>query len=189
MQRKKVAILGSCISRDIFNKDEDSFELVESYNFCSLISQQLKALECKVSVEEIGHKSNWFSRMITADLNKSCIENIAMKKPEYLVIDLMTERLNIIKCNFRGEDVWLTSHDGLKETKLFETNELTLEAENHLKWERLSAADKEKYVRNYCNKILEVMPPERIIFVETYMVPQYISKSGGYICSTNNNNG
>lgn len=178
MDKQKVAIIGSCISRDVFNREDNSFEISSYFNFCSIVSWYMKkSEELKISVDEVGHKSDWFNRCIAADINKSIVQDTFVNSPDWLIIDLMSERLEIGKCRLFGGDVWLTMHDDLKKTELYQKEELVIGNE-FVKWEKLDNKKKNEIIKTFCESLLEHIPAEKIIFLETFYVNNYVDASG-----------
>ena len=61
-----------------------------------------KSEELKISPNEIGHKSEWFNKCIAADINKTIIKDTFASNPDWIIIDLMSERLEVAECRFFG---------------------------------------------------------------------------------------
>ena len=174
----KIGIIGSCIGRDIFNYDEDNlFKVVSYYNFCSMLAYSKTAKEKRINDSEVSHKSNWYSRVICADINKDFLEKIAQSNPDYLVIDLMTERLSAIKAILDNQEVWLTAHNDLKNTELMSSGRLKL-LDDKVSWQDLTDEEMERIVESFCKKICMLFSSEKIIFVETKMLESYVDEKG-----------
>jgi len=115
----KIDIFGSCVSREIFNYDERHlYEIGKYFNFNSIFSQMSLPYASKISEDEVGHESRWYSRVIAADINKDALEQIAMDSPQWIVIDLMSERLALGKLvDSSGKDVCITLHNDVGKCK------------------------------------------------------------------------
>ena len=181
MEKIKVGIFGSCISRDIFNYDiEQNFEVQSFINFNSIIAQMSQPAFA-VSEEDIGHKSNWFSRIIATDINKNALDMILQARPDYLIIDLMSERLDLLKVLINNQETLLTLHNDLLKTNLFcKGGELYNYdvSSNVVQLESYDDLFLDFCIRKFCAKIRKVMPEERIIFIESFKVREYIDKIG-----------
>lgn len=86
----KVAVLGSCVSRDNFNSlfnpsHKDLFELVAAQNHVSLVS--LMSTPVKVAPEDLGKLKPRILSDLKREFSRSFLEEIRASKPEYLIID------------------------------------------------------------------------------------------------------
>ena len=178
MSKQRIAIIGSCISRDVFNEKNNEFEVESYFNFCSLLSWYMRtSSNIKLANEEIGHSSQWFNKCIAADINKSIIEDTIKEKPDWIIIDLMSERLDTAKCKLNNESIWLTMHNDLKKTELYKNNNLII-GEEIMRWENLDDGRKNIIIKSFCESLLEYFPSEKIIFIESFYVKSYIDKCG-----------
>ncbi|MDD3054796.1 MAG: DUF6270 domain-containing protein [Aliarcobacter sp.] len=92
----KLFILGSCVSRDIFNFKEESknFSLYRYYARTSIASiSNFNKFESKINLNLIDSK---FQReMVEKDLNKTFLEDISDDNYDLLLIDFINERFNL----------------------------------------------------------------------------------------------
>lgn len=100
MQRKlRIAILGSCVTRDAFGffpQDDVEIEIfVARTSFISLFSPPLPI---KIEKSEIAAETNFERNAIHADLYKTSLPRLAEAKFDYLLLDFMEERHNLIRC-------------------------------------------------------------------------------------------
>lgn len=118
--KTKIGIFGSCVSREIFNCDEEKlFEIGQYFNFNSIFSQMSFSEMKRVGESEVGHDSQWYSKVIAADINKDALEQIEKDNPEYIVIDLMSERLKLgWLVDKLGNKTLITLHDNIKKCSL-----------------------------------------------------------------------
>lgn len=95
-EQTRVLILGSCVSRDIFNIDAVSgFKLVDYYSRSSLASLGTKPLS--MNEDELFRIASPFQRrMVTRDIQKSFFcDALDEKKFDVLLIDLIDERFDL----------------------------------------------------------------------------------------------
>jgi hypothetical protein len=90
LRKQKIAIQGSCISRDNFNSKFNPlystlFEVVSYQHQSSIISLMSKEVDC---VEKIDNQTNDFQRWaLVTDFNKNFIRTLKEKNPDYLLLD------------------------------------------------------------------------------------------------------
>lgn len=118
MNKINVSIWGSCISRDIFNFDFEKLFQVKTYiNFNSIISQMSEPYF--QTPQNIEHKSRWFSKIIATDVNKNAIDLIQSDESDYIILDLVSERLQLLKvCEDNKNVSFITLHNDLMQTNL-----------------------------------------------------------------------
>lgn len=81
---KKVCIFGSCVSRDIFEYDEQkSFELVGYYARISFASLSSSAMIEQEVLDNI--QSPFQKRMVLQDMNKSFIDRIKRNDFDFFI--------------------------------------------------------------------------------------------------------
>jgi hypothetical protein len=93
--RPRVAILGSCVSRDIFNFPDAQarFEVVDYYARSSLASLVSKPWRTPVPLERI--ESAFQRRMVARDFAKSLFTELDLSQVDVLLIDLVDERFDL----------------------------------------------------------------------------------------------
>lgn len=93
----KIDIFGSCVTRDAFKTTETDFTINKYFARSSIISQYSKPLNIKE--EDIKLPSNFQRRMVFFDLQKMFRRYIENSTSEYIIIDFIDERMNLIKLN------------------------------------------------------------------------------------------
>ncbi|MEI2379853.1 DUF6270 domain-containing protein [Priestia megaterium] len=93
-QMIKVAVLGSCVTRDNFNRTfnpnyKEFYECVLLQNQSSLIS--LMASPVTFSPEEIDHLNEWDQWNVRTDLEKTFLTDLKQSQPDYLILDLFSD--------------------------------------------------------------------------------------------------
>ena len=93
--KTKIAVLGSCISRDLFNSNfvpnyKDFFDLVFDAQRTTMISLMQDSVVIDNNLLDIlphNPKNNARTKFITEDLNKVFLKNLVEKDIDYLIID------------------------------------------------------------------------------------------------------
>lgn len=97
-----VAILGSCITRDIFNYDEDGrYRVVDYTARTSLASAFSSTVMSEPSIQLDALASAYQRRQVERDINKLYPEILADLKFDVLIIDCIDERLKLYQ-NLNG---------------------------------------------------------------------------------------
>ncbi|MDQ2138290.1 DUF6270 domain-containing protein [Alcaligenaceae bacterium B3P038] len=94
-QNMRISILGSCVSRDIFNSETANFE-VAFYSARTSIGSLFSAVPIRDSYTSTI-KSSFQKRMVRADLRKTTIASFLEVEPDVILIDLIDERFNILR--------------------------------------------------------------------------------------------
>lgn len=181
MKKTRIAIFGSCVSREIFNCDENEyFEICQYFNFTSMFSQMSFSTIKRLDEDELGHESRWYSKMIAADFNKDALEQIEKEAPEYIILDLMSERLMLGEfIDEFGEKTIMTIHDNIKKCKhLFEENSRDFLNNKFIDASTFEPNYITNIIKKFAKKLLTVCPADRVIFCESFFVNQYIDKEG-----------
>ncbi len=92
---KNISILGSCVSRDIFDLAPlDNVRIAKYVARSSLVS--MFSPQLIKPTKEMLESTKWRDRMQVLDLNKTGIEYLFSEGCDFMVIDLIDERLGII---------------------------------------------------------------------------------------------
>ncbi|GHH97447.1 DUF6270 domain-containing protein [Neobacillus kokaensis] len=89
-----IDIFGSCVTRDAFALD-NPFTINRYFARTSIISQYSKAIN--IREDEIQLSSRFQQRMVYNDLQKMFRRYIQNPSSDYFIIDLIDERMNLIK--------------------------------------------------------------------------------------------
>lgn len=90
----RVAVLGSCVSRDLFNSRfnphyKDLFECVALSNQVSLISLMSPAVDVPAGL--MTELDDHARREVTTEVTRSFLDELVAQRPEYLLIDLFAD--------------------------------------------------------------------------------------------------
>jgi hypothetical protein len=99
---RRISIFGSCITRDVFRLFPDDAEIASYHSRSSLISVMSPALD----VDDAGMewRSNFARKVVLADFRKTFFDDLEAAAPEFLIIDLMSERFDL----FRATGTYVT---------------------------------------------------------------------------------
>ncbi|WP_169740470.1 DUF6270 domain-containing protein, partial [Methanobacterium veterum] len=162
-----IDIHGSCVSRDVFNFDKNKEIKIGQYfarqSFVSAVSTP--------SIEKVNVNlpSAFQRRMVESDLRKDMFEKLSLKKANYLLIDLIDERINLIKYN----NSLFTFSDELKNSNFMEDFDVEVV-------DKLSMDDSiwKKAMDEYVDHLLKIYDENRIIIHEAYLIESYITIDG-----------
>lgn len=97
----KVFILGSCVTRDVFNYDHNSLFEVENYIARSSIGSIFSHAPFEDTYSHLL-ASPFQRRMVNADIEKTARHLIAHATPDLFILDLIDERFNLIQSKKNG---------------------------------------------------------------------------------------
>lgn len=112
----KIATIGSCVTRDNFNSNfnphyKDYFELVAHQHQSSIISMMSNNTSF-TKTSEFSDATAFRKRHITNEFNKSFINEIKEKKPEYIMIDLYADiKYGVVKFD---DETYITNNKHFK---------------------------------------------------------------------------
>ncbi|EAJ6392979.1 hypothetical protein E5G36_09245, partial [Campylobacter coli] len=127
---KKICIFGSCVSRDIFEYDEQKhFELVGYYARSSFTSLSSNAMIEQDVLDNII--SPFQKRMVLYDMNKSFIDRIKRNDFDCLLIDFIDDRFHFYKLS-NDSIVTLSNEYKKAKGKLYSSNMIYSKSQEHI---------------------------------------------------------
>lgn len=161
----KIDILGSCVTRDSFNyPSEIDFSVNKYFARSSIVSLYGRAL--KIKLDEINLSSTFQKRMVYFDLTKEFLRYIKNIEADFLIIDFIDERMNVLKT----EDSYVTRSREFVNSKLDLRGKILSDADKLMLWERCSA----RLIEDLSNSVR----PEQIILHKAYWKKQFRGKDG-----------
>ncbi|GMM72684.1 DUF6270 domain-containing protein [Alteromonas gracilis] len=95
---KSIAIFGSCVSRDSIEVKKEKFELLEYFSRSSFATFCSEPFTGDLHfIDEIS--SSFQKKMVGCDLNKSALNSPSFSKADYILIDLIDERFELLQFN------------------------------------------------------------------------------------------
>ena len=178
---KKISIFGSCVSRDVLEYDADKrFSLVTYIARQSMVSSVSPPV--KFSEEELKNASPFKRRAVAHDLKKDVFTCLQSDGSEYLLLDLIDERFRLAK--FRGSVVTVSNE--FTESQIASGLRLKTYMKNVKNPFVLRKVDE------FCRRIREIYPQEKIILQKALFLDRYYTKDGhetrpfpGYILANN----
>jgi len=147
-----VAIFGSCVTRDLFEEPRLRPVLGPYFARCSVIS----AVAPPVSVESdrVVISSDWQRRCVLADFQKTFFDSLERAGPDWLVIDLIDERFDLLSTN--GSFVTRSSAfqaAGLDESGFEPVHRMSPHG----------SALFEEAAPEFAERVMAILPPERVV--------------------------
>lgn len=93
----RVSIFGSCITRDVFRLFPDEAHIASYHSRSSLISVMSPPLE--IGEAGIAWPSNFARKVVLADFRKTFFDDLEASAPDFLIIDLMSERFDLVRAH------------------------------------------------------------------------------------------
>ena len=160
-------ILGSCVSRDVFNFDlNKDIKLGKYFARSSFISTVSEPFPEEFNLEI---SSSWQKKVAEADLKKEVFNELSNNSANYLLLDLIDERLSLMKC----KNSIFTLSMGLKNSNFLEVYEC-----DYINRYELDESVWKKSMDKYLKNLLKIYPEEKIIIHETYNVKSFRTKTG-----------
>lgn len=176
----KIAVMGSCFSRNAFNSKpyfnpdyKRFFEVTFTQSHTSIFSVLSEPFK-GVNLEKYGNMTNNERRTVQDDLNKGFFEKLKKSKSDYLLLDFYPDVL-------RGP-LWLEGGEILSLSYIMEQTGIL----NDLPIKRLlDHSDNEAffqewttYADKFIEKLLTIMPAEKIILNKGGFTTKYYDKNG-----------
>ncbi len=178
-----VNIHGSCVTRDSFKLfDEDSGLSIRKYvsrnSIFSVISEPLELNECEYTTEE----KPYLKRMISVDFKKDLFRIYEENPSDYLIIDLIDERFNLL--SFVGDkQMVITNSSNFSKSDILASHPVYSKLDYVLldTWD-FSKGLMKKAIDEYARRISEIYNKDQIIINETYLAGHYKGTDGKYHC-------
>lgn len=163
----QIIILGSCITRDAFDLggyQNDQLSHILYFARTSLIS--LNAEPFRIDVNTIEGVNLFQKRLIASEMNKDFYKTIESRNlaDSFLIIDFVDERLDLLACGNKK----LTISQEFENSSLQQTLTGKRIARN-----KICDAEWDRNCRIFADRILSVMPPERIILHKAFWSEVY----------------
>lgn len=138
MEKKHISIIGSCISRHLFNTSilESAF-IVDKYAY-QICIWDLFGDKINIEKDELlkYYNEEFTARMITYDLTKCTLEELSLAKSEYLILDLYNIIENVLR--FKIGDSTIYSQVSYDRYSLFLNNVQNIVKNNQIIYSKCS---------------------------------------------------
>ena len=101
----KVAVYGSCVSRDVVRVAEEQLELERYYARSSWISTTTEPVALPTQPSKLS--SAFQQRMVEYDLQSRALSGVVAAECQTIMLDLVDERLGVYPVNHGGYVTWL----------------------------------------------------------------------------------
>lgn len=160
-----VAIFGSCVSRDLFEEPG----LRPSLGHYTARSSVISAVAPPVPIDEqrVVLSSAFQRRCVLADFHKTFFASLAQAPPDWLVVDLVDERFDLL----RGGGSVVTRSSAFQAAGLDADPQLAFEP-----LRRMSSAACDLFdeaARDFAARVTEIVPAERVILHRALWCTRY----------------
>lgn len=170
---------GGCVTRDIFNVRE-----IQKHCLCKLTIGQnpistMFRFGGDIALENFCDSHNFNNRMLYFDANKLALKEMQNNITDYIIIDLICERIRVFVFSFHEKEIWMCKnmplvetwkrwidnpkYSGIKKIKDIDTIQLS--------------QDYEKDICRFVRELLKLYPHSRIIYNSVRMAEYYLDES------------
>lgn len=184
---KEISIIGSCVCRDLFEKDTENFLFQTDIRFISpisMMSQPINGLKAtndclKKNVKVVNGK--WYRKNLLNDINKTVFTSLKERHGEYLVLDFAESRISLANLRLRdGKELLVSKSVSFRahyqsnlKNNIFK--DATIETINPLDYE---FDFWKNTVQQFAKKILEIFDSNKIILIKNMPAKQYVDFKG-----------
>jgi len=162
----RVSIFGSCVTRDLFEDPALRPTLAQYASRSSIVS----AVADPVAVDErrVHLDSAFQLRCLLEDFNKTFFRNLQETRPDWLVLDLIDERFNLL----RTPGSYLTRSSAFLNAGLDDGLDLDVAELPRLTEDTMMMLD--GAIAEFVARVLAVVPAERIILHRAWWMTRYV---------------
>ena len=168
---------GGCVSRDIFNVpgiDELQCVLTIGQNPVSTMFRN----KANIEFENFKTKHNFSNKMLYYDANKMVFEKLKEVSTDFILIDLICERITIFVFSYQGTEVWMC-----KNMPFVETWSRWSAQEENQKFRKIKnihtknlGEEYEKDIMKFAKQLMQLYPRSKIIYNKVRLVDYYQDK-------------
>lgn len=186
---KEITVIGSCVCRDLFEKDNGkNYSFQTDIRFSSPISMLSKSIEFvraeekhfENKVDVVG--TNWYKKNLINDINKTAFEALKKRHGEYLVLDLAESRLSLanLKWNNHTQSLLVTNSVSFRGHY---KNNLSKNIFKNTSFDVISPLSfSDDYWRDtikaFVERLEEIFEEDKIILIKTKPARHYIDLNG-----------
>jgi len=160
-----IGIFGSCVTRDLFEHPS----LRPLLGHYAARSSVISAVAAPVAIDEqsVVIPSAWQRRCVLADFGKTCFGQFATAPPEWLVIDLIDERFDLL----RVDDSYVTRSSAFAAAGLEERGEFCFQLVRRMSEEGCELFD--AAAQTFAQRVLELVPADRVVLHRALWCTRY----------------
>lgn len=171
--KKRISIFGSCVTRDVFRIFPQNDIEIDSYiarqNIASAVSSPLP-----IDKNSINLSSSFQKEVVWLDFNKKTFDVLSADKSDWLIIDLIDERLSLLNI----EGTYITKSNEAVNGGVIPDNSkdcpLRFDGRDYYRGDICIR----KSINLFCEKIKNIYPQNRIIIHKAKCVDHYKDKNG-----------
>lgn len=185
---KEISVIGSCVCRDLFEKDTENFSFHTDIRFSSPISMLSAPVESVHADFDSFIKDvpvvngKWYRKNLINDINKTAFKALEERHGEYLVLDFAESRISLGKIRWKDSEKTLLvtnsssfrahyaasfCHNILKDTTVEDINPLDYDDDF---WK--------KTIKDYYEKITKLFDEEKIILIKNMPARHFVDAAG-----------
>lgn len=170
----KIAIHGSCCSREIFNSSLNTFEL-GAYLFQNPIHTIFEnPFPIEIKEEDVLNNSNFMRRMVASEFNKKALQTLANNPADYLMIDVGDLRLGRFNLSFNsGEKIKIFKTDDTQKELQHLKDKLKNFDFNFNSSSEIADSEWDYLIDKYTTEIKRIYPLDKIIINQIAIASQY----------------
>lgn len=162
-----ITIAGSCVTRDAFEFDFGKYSLQHYFARTSIVS--LMSAPVPIDENDIKLDSKFQRKCVYNDLSKNFFREIKETKSDFIILDLIDERFNLLKTG----DSFITNSHELKISKYSDklsATEIKRDETQYPLWE--------KAAKMFFEKLFLIYKPSEVILHKTFWKECYYDNFG-----------
>ncbi len=170
---KRFNIHGSCISRDLFNFSSEYPISIDKYLARqSMISSVSSRIDINLNDYNLNFANNFAKKSIESDINKNIFDILKENKSDYLIIELLDERFNLVKV----KNSYITNSVELQQSKLLDYINGDI-----IHKKDLNSDIWKECIDLYVKNIIKIYNQESIIIHKVYFLNRYLDKNNNKV--------
>lgn len=186
---KSISVIGSCVCRDLFEKDNgENFSFFTDIRFSSPISMLSSPVDFIKADFNCFQKNvptvngNWYKKNLINDINKTAFEALREKHGEYLVLDFAESRISLANIKWNDKNAQLLVSNSVSFRAHYSASlsknifkDTSLEIINPLEY---SDEFWKQTILDFSKELLKIFSEDKIILVKNKPGRLYLDASG-----------
>lgn len=185
---KTISVIGSCVCRDLFEKDTENFSFHTDVRFSSPISMLASHVEGVVASFDSFKKNvptvngKWYKKNLINDINKTAFSALQERHGDYLILDFAESRISIADISLNN----IKNHLLVSNSVSFRAHYNASFKKGLLKNSKISTINPLDYddnswkqtIHNFKENILKIFKEENIILIKNMPAKYYVDRYG-----------
>lgn len=186
---KEITVIGSCVCRDLFEKDNgENYSFQTDIRFSSPISMLAEGVDSiKIDFDNFIKdvktvNGKWYKKNLINDINKTAFSALKERHGEYLVLDLGESRISIAKIKCQNSDKELLVSNSVSFRAHLEASfrknvfkNASIETINPLEFDD---SFWKQTIKDFSKRILELFDEEKIILIKNMPAKYFADRNG-----------